>query len=162
MLLRPVLLIALTGTLLIGAAAADDAKAPCRTLAAYLKDYARAHPDQAADTLAPAPTGKTSYDDFLRADARGTALQALDPGRVLHKVPWPESQAYTETGDMAPYALEIDHRRFILLFGQPTEDGWRAWPGNAFGLWEWDGQKLVPVAGGLVKKRAGDLVISVE
>lgn len=119
---------------------------------------------RALATFKPAPNGTSPFDEFLRSDGnrRDEALERLDPDVALNDMPFAENvQAYSYARNMTHYALEIRHRRFILGFGQP-ELGWRKWSDNAFALWEWNGQKLVPFASGYVEKRAEKPTITVE
>jgi hypothetical protein len=113
--------------------------------------------------MIPAPSGDTAYDDFLRAgnDGEPYYLRNLDEDGVLDELPESETHNQGSTSGMTAYALAFEGHRLVLLFGQPNY-GWKVSPDNSFGIWEWTGEHLVPIASGDLAKRASHPTITVQ
>jgi hypothetical protein len=118
----------------------------------------------ALQPMTPKPDGNTAYDDFLRADPDEAPyyLGNLDPNNLLDELPENEDGAnFGSTSGMAAYALAFEGHRLILKFGQGYY-GSHMFPNNAFGIWEWTGEHLVPIASGDLAKRARHPTITVQ
>jgi hypothetical protein len=113
--------------------------------------------------MMPNPSGDTAYDDFLRASADEATyyLQNLDAGGVLDELPETDNGNYGSATGMTAYAVAFEGHRLILKFGQPYYGSQTA-PDNAFGIWEWTGTALIPIAAGDLAKRASHPEITVR
>jgi len=118
----------------------------------------------ALQPMTPKPDGNSAYDDFLRADPEEAHyyLGNLDPNNVLGELPETQNGSnYGSASDMTAYALVFEGHRLILKFGQ-ANFGWKVSSDNAFGIWEWKGGKVIPIASGDLAKRATHPEITVQ
>jgi hypothetical protein len=95
------------------ASAQDDAKAPCTTLAAYLRDYATTHPDKAADS---------GGSEFLSA-AIGLWNESSDPQVPIGSIPTKTPDTMEHALDMIPGAA-IDPADSSFLADQGLTSEW--------------------------------------